>query len=750
MGSLHVDNCTDFENNGFCFSQSDGSSSERTLDVGSSNMTIGGLRTIEFISLHPAQIKTHDFVGCIRNINVNGILLRPSMALTTYNILYRCPRATVSPCHGDPCKNAGVCHDLWSDYLCECKGPFIGSNCAKETSEEVVLRFKGNDYIEYVIKERFKRDLLLKELLDDKREGNEKDQTVINIKFKTKGSGALMCVIGQTGYIVLKIKDTKPVYLSEDTLSGHVSEFTVDAPVADGVWHVLTLYGNGQTVILALDGKPVLNNTDRSVDLTPARVEKIILGAALTGDSKLQQSGFTGCVQYLNVSGYTLPASGRSVMVEVWPSWSLVQSSCISPGVCLPSPCSEGDTARRVCLSGQCQTRWRCGPAVQDRSCICLHNVSDQACDICISPGESHNQCSGTQGRVPLWLTAVILPIISILVIIGMLVVLCRLRRRNAMCQSDSLPQKREQGTENAAVCLDDNQLLTNAASAEGERQRGPVSADQQGSGVELSCDATQPEPNSELEYHEIGSISSALHSDTASVKLSWHKHLCGTKCVKADPKRCGDLKRLLAGFRKGERAKSPANSQRRASQNKQLFTRIDAEQSQRTPKRSPQPEFPEPVQCLTFEEISKLNAPLRQKRPDQVFLTSGHNSATTVDVSSDSETDSTFTFSGSDCGQLSVISPRGCGHEQSSLSTHSFRQQDILPVSTLFKHTCLYTAGQHEDESAPPSAFEQWESILNIRLPFSSYVPVFEDIAGLPMQPSHSYDMQSDIEEMI
>lgn len=52
-------------------------------------MTFGGLRTFESILLHPAQIKTHDFVGCVRNIYVNGILLRPSMALATYNILDR-------------------------------------------------------------------------------------------------------------------------------------------------------------------------------------------------------------------------------------------------------------------------------------------------------------------------------------------------------------------------------------------------------------------------------------------------------------------------------------------------------------------------------------------------------------------------------------------------------------------------------------------------------------------------------------
>ena len=72
-------------------------------------------------------------------------------------------------------------------------------------SEEVVLRFTGDDYIEYVVKERFKRDYLLKDLLNDEKEGNNKDQTVIDIKFKTKDNGALMFVSGQTGYIMLKV-----------------------------------------------------------------------------------------------------------------------------------------------------------------------------------------------------------------------------------------------------------------------------------------------------------------------------------------------------------------------------------------------------------------------------------------------------------------------------------------------------------------------------------------------------------------
>ncbi|XP_045930208.1 uncharacterized protein LOC123986147 [Micropterus dolomieu] len=490
------------------------------------------------------------------------------------------------------------------------------------------------------------------------------------------------------------------------------------------------------------------------MDLTPVNVEKIIFGASLTADSKLQQPGFTGCLQYFNVTGYTLPVSGHSVMVDVWPSLTLVQSSCSSPGVCFSSPCSEEDTARRGCQSAHCQNQWRCGPAVQNRSCICLYNVSGHTCDTCISTTESHDRCSEAQGSVPMWLIAVILPLISILVIIGMFVALYKVRR--SKCQSDSSPQETEQGTDNLTFRFDDNRMLTDTASAGKEKQHDSMSADQQRLSVEFYCDTSlcQPVPNSELEYYEIGSISSAFHSDTASLKLSWHKHSYSTKCVKSDPKQWGDLRVLLAGFKKErtceEREKSPTKPQNVALK-KQLLNKSDAKQSQSCyKKRFPQPEFMEPVQCLTFEEICKLNTPLEQKMSQQASLSRPSKSTTMIDVSSDSETDSTFIGSQSECGQFSIISTRNCIHDQSSPSVYSFRQQDILPVCSFLKHTCHCAAGQHEAESAPISMFEQWENILNMHIPFSSYASVYEDIACLPTESSHSYDMQSDIEETI
>lgn len=400
---------------------------------------------------------------------------------------------------------------------------------------------------------------------------------------------------------------------------------------------------------------------------------------------------------------------------------------------------------------------------MQNRSCICLHNVSDHACDFCVWTTESRDRCSEVQGSVPLWLIAAILPLLSILVFIGMFVALYRVRRQNAKSPNHSSPQKAEQGTDNIAFCFDDNRTLTDAASAGKEKQHDPMSADQQWLSVEFYCDASlssaQPVPNSELEYYEIGSISSAFHSDSASLKLSWHKNLYSTKSVKADPKRCGDLRMLLAGFKKErsseERAHSPTKSHSVASLNKQLLTKIDAEQSQDTPacykKMFLHSELLEPVQCLTLEEISKLNTPLEHTMSHRASLRSGLAKSTAViDVSSDSETDSTFTGSQYECRQFSIISARKYIHDQSSLSGCSFRQQGILPVSSFLKHTCHSAESQHEAESAPSSMFEQWENILNMHLPFRNYALVFEDIACLPTEPSHSYDMQSDIEEII
>lgn len=81
------------------------------------------------------------------------------------------------------------------------------------------------------------------------------------------------------------------MYLFKDRVSGQLSEWTLDSAVADGDWHVLSFFSSGEIMTLSLSGETVLNITDRRMDLSPAHVEKFILGAAIAEDSVVQQPG---------------------------------------------------------------------------------------------------------------------------------------------------------------------------------------------------------------------------------------------------------------------------------------------------------------------------------------------------------------------------------------------------------------------------------------------------------------------------
>lgn len=61
----------------------------RTLDVLSSNLTFGGVRSLDDILLRPSQVQTHDFIGCVRKAKVNNIPLETSRALASYSVLER-------------------------------------------------------------------------------------------------------------------------------------------------------------------------------------------------------------------------------------------------------------------------------------------------------------------------------------------------------------------------------------------------------------------------------------------------------------------------------------------------------------------------------------------------------------------------------------------------------------------------------------------------------------------------------------
>lgn len=88
-------------------------------------------------------------------------------------------------------------------------------------------------------------------------------------------------------FFQFQIKDRKLWFTSQNNVSGNLTDVTLDAPVSDGLWHVVSLLTDTPNTILLVDSKVAFNITHR-LDLTPLHVEKIVLGG---GDNKVQQTG---------------------------------------------------------------------------------------------------------------------------------------------------------------------------------------------------------------------------------------------------------------------------------------------------------------------------------------------------------------------------------------------------------------------------------------------------------------------------
>ncbi|KAG5837527.1 hypothetical protein ANANG_G00240250 [Anguilla anguilla] len=444
-----VDSCSADEPRGFCSSRGEGPGSERTLDVGSSNMTFGGTRSLDAILLRPARVRTHDFVGCVRNAKVNNIPLDPSRALASYNVLDRCPRRASSLCDSGTCQNGGVCRDHWSHHTCECGDLFTGTSCQTEVAEDHALRLNGQAYIEYVVKESYRRDQRLKDWVSGdggKAEGTDGGSGV-EVKLRTaERDGALLFISGRKGRATLRVTDGRLLFTSNHSTSDRqVTEVATDVPLVDGRWHTLRLFGEGPATVISLDGLPVLNTTESTLDLTIANVHRIVLGGDHPGETTtLQQPGFSGCVRSLRFGGWVLPFSGFSEVVEVRPSPTLAQGGCGSAGACVGHLCSEEDVAFLSCLSRLCPNGGAClvppGRTAPAPACA----TSRTACASCAPGGGAAGLPRPQAAGAPVWIAGAVLPATFVVACLALLVFLLRRRAPDVIVTEKQRPRPAE------------------------------------------------------------------------------------------------------------------------------------------------------------------------------------------------------------------------------------------------------------------------------------------------------------------
>ncbi|MBN3325381.1 FAT4 protein, partial [Atractosteus spatula] len=801
VASLEVDSCSDDESDGFCYARSGGIGTERTLDVGSNNMMFGGIKSIDPILHRPSQVRTDDFIGCVKNVRLNGIPLDLSRALASYNVLERCPRQG-APCGSNVCLNGGVCTDHWSFYLCHCSDGFTGENCGTRISEDSALQLNGEVYVDYIIKESHRRRQRMRELLNGRREWLEEADNLaaIEVKLKTPArEGMLLHCQGREGHTTLKMTDGRLHLVSEDSLSGYIEHIFSEAFLSDGFWHILHLQRNGPFTRLVIDNHHLINTTNHTHDFTGINVERIFLGKVPKGYMRNQpEAGFMGCIEYLRYNGQILPFSGFNEVVEAQPRPPLVHTGCVSVSGCASSLCSE-ETALASCLSYHCINGGTCNTLAEGNvSCVCLLNFTGALCELCSSEIDNRAVCYKTKKAVPLWIIAIIIPA-TVALIIFVLFLLFRLQAVSLAKQEPKTSEKGKQGTDNKAF-HDDNADIPIQDIDGKDKQPDIIKAEKQISSTEkriVQRNINERHPGlycgSETEYCEIESTSSIMMSDTNVIHPRRHNSNSKQKVLGQNVKLSlqeqrqnsaswhnteGSAQRdeeqsffkmpqafVLENVRKVDQRISEVGNLRQVEMGP--VRQVDYQyEKDREARRKYLPETTGPPLGLTVEEVKKLNEPHGQTQdplpgPMKRTCHSMHLSPkwaythpSTADSSSDSDTHSSFTCSEYEFErELSLTNGQWCLCKQaahSALAEYAQKRDRSRKTSSPLREGC---DAERSVDSSSPGAARQWESLLSLGLRFESYAEVFEDIAGLPIAQENvhplCFDRMSELEEI-
>ncbi|XP_048017503.1 uncharacterized protein LOC125249282 isoform X3 [Megalobrama amblycephala] len=349
-----------------------------------------------------------------------------------------------------------------------------------------------------------------------------------------------------------------------------------------------------------------------------------------------------------------------------------------------------------------------------------LHNVSGSSCGSCSSDVVHSEACSQTQNTVPLWIVAIVLPVILILLILVLCIVL---RRQGKLCEGEKkshvylMPPSKQHGTDNLAFSLGPADESHRNVSNEASKQPDLIKPRDSTQGVE-SCTESGPSCHvsgfggSELEYYEIDST----YSDVKTPQLK-----------KEDER--GDQTTPRADFHQWQR------------------------QSQLFFKRKLAPDLTGPPQHLSADEVEKLNAPRDHKGyPHHNFrecpIKPCRSGAT--ETSSESESHCSFTGSEFDCErELSLISSQDKDEHPPEAADRS-RGQFILTAPSPFKDVVTSPSVHSLHNISVSGGIQQLENILNLGIHFNTYADVFEDIASLPTNQLTDCDFHSDQEEII
>ncbi|XP_077983782.1 protocadherin Fat 4-like [Glandiceps talaboti] len=464
---LMIDQCDENIPGDYCRAETT-SQGYNQLDLDGEPLHLGGVKSIESITLRPGQVSTSDFVGCMRDVYINGQFYDLTQPLDIMGVEAKCPR-DVTLCESSPCQNGGTCVDDWWTYHCECLDGFMGHYCESEMSS---FTFGGDSFVKYKIKDSFRREKALEGNLRRKKRATDTQTT--SLSFRTRHHNGLLFYSADTDqlFTILEIKEKHVKYTFSSGNLGNASIILDGVDASDGHWQNVTLTKDGYTITLNLNGK---NSKSETFSIPPHDFISITVQDLFVGGTENPLSykgqvipGLDGCIDTFMLNDEVMPFVGENNMVIAEPydggGGGGSAGGCDGSDVCASNPCPDGEVCLDewesyscvpigLCQPDPCQNNGTCVPGKDGNSytCECVNDYSGDHCEIipecyedpcnedeeCISDGSGGHVCSplvggggGGDTNITLIIVFIVLALVVILFVVICLVYVRKRRKR--------------------------------------------------------------------------------------------------------------------------------------------------------------------------------------------------------------------------------------------------------------------------------------------------------------------------------
>ena len=279
VASLSVEDCTEsgefckscLAGDDSCFSKAIGDTG--TLNFGRNHtMFFGGINSILPIKQRPDQVKSDDFVGCVKSLTINGQLMNLKTSfIQAQGIMPSCP-ILGSLCNAHDC-GSGQCREENWRPVCSCPGGRDSRDCDRAIQ---AISLGSNATVLFEISEKHQRRQFFSSQSANKISASNKNNEV-SFSFRTEAEEGQVFSAPESAnsYTRVYLQQGRLVY---ETKKGRrdVINVTSEELVADGNWHSVRIKQSQQILQVFLD------EAQLSYDLESSSTHNF-LSARLTG-----------------------------------------------------------------------------------------------------------------------------------------------------------------------------------------------------------------------------------------------------------------------------------------------------------------------------------------------------------------------------------------------------------------------------------------------------------------------------------